>query len=64
MRKSINAKKMQSEFERICGMYPNCDGIVMTHDEKNVLVTVFTEKGMSEYRYGEEYLEGEVNGKM
>lgn len=40
-------------------MYPNCDGIVMSHDEKNVWVTVYTEKGMSEYKYGEEYLEGE-----
>ena len=31
----------------------------MYHDDKEVTVTVFTENGMSEYKYGEDYLEGE-----
>lgn len=59
MKKSINAKKMQSEFERLCELHPKRECIFMYHDDKNVWVTVFTEKGMSEYKYGEEYLEGE-----
>lgn len=59
LKKSINAKKMQSELEHLCELYPKREGLLMWHDDKGVTVTVFTEKGMSEYKYGEDYLEGE-----
>ena len=59
LKRSINAKKIQSEFERICELYPQCEGVVMNHDEKNVWITVFTKDGLSEYKFDESYLEGE-----
>ena len=59
MKKSINAKKIQTEFERICELYPKCEGVVMSHDKRNVWVTVYTEGGLSEYKFDETYLEGE-----
>lgn len=59
MKKSINAKKMQSELEHLCELYPKREGIIMSHDDTSVTVTVFAEGGLSEYKYGEEYLEGD-----
>ena len=50
---------MQSELEHLCELYPKREGIVMSHDDTSVTVTVFAESGISEYKYGEEYLEGD-----